>query len=136
MAHWKVFTIDKGSVLEVEIWVKDNIKIKKLTSFNYGSWIITTNDNEIPKIIQPKESYVEILDYRENNVESVELLSLEDDYFTTWEFPDSLLKEEQTNIKIGFENFKFDFLDSNGWYHKETECLINGELFNMLITDY
>lgn len=129
MADWKVSTVDKKSVLEVEIWTNNKGQtIKKITGFRWGSWIVTTDDDEEPVFEYDADGNIDMNSYYDNNVEGIELDMLDDGWYMDWEFSDDVSEEERTAITEGYEEDGYDYLESNGWYSYETLCLVSCEL--------
>ena len=129
MADWKVSTRDKKSVVEVEIWTNDQGQtVKKITGFRWGSWIVTTNDDEEPVLERDSNGEIDMYSYYENNVESIELDMLDDGWFMDWEFSDDISQEQKDAIIEGYEEDGYDYLETNGWFNDETLCLVSCDL--------
>lgn len=129
MADWKVSTRDKKSVVEVEIWTNDKGQtVKKVTGFRWGSWVITTSDDEEPILERDSNGEIDMYSYYENNIESIELDMLDDGWFMDWEFSDDVSEEEQKLIIDGYDEDGYDYLETNGWFNDETLCLVSCDL--------
>lgn len=129
MADWKVSTRDKKSVVEVEIWTNDKGQtVKKVTGFRWGSWVITTSDDEEPILEHDSNGEIDMYSYYENNIESIELDMLDDGWFMDWEFSDDVSEEEQKLIIDGYDEDGYDYLETNGWFNDETLCLVSCDL--------
>lgn len=129
MADWKVSTRDKKSVVEVEIWTNDKGQtVKKVTGFRWGSWVITTSDDEEPILERDSNGEIDMYSYYENNIESIELDMLDDGWFMDWEFSDDVSEDEQKLIIDGYDEDGYDYLETNGWFNDETLCLVSCDL--------
>jgi hypothetical protein len=139
MATWTVSTYYKKSCQEVEHWVRQNGDGKIITTngFRFGEWTVeTTDDNppefeftEVPGGDGSKDS-INMLDCSVNNIEDVELISMDDG--GCWYDVDVTGLDEEAQAEIE------DFLEENspyeleerddGWYQDETEWWIWGPI--------
>jgi len=139
MATWTVSTYHKKNVQEVETYLQEDGegKVVVTNGFRWGTWTVETNDDnppefeftEVPNGDGSKDS-INMLDCEINNIESVELDSMDDG--GCWYDVDvtGLDEEQQAEIE--------DFLEENspyeleerddGWYQDETEWWIWGPI--------
>ena len=52
MADWKVSTKEKKSVEEHELWQKGDLVIRRISGFRWGTWTVTTTDDNPPEFDQ------------------------------------------------------------------------------------
>jgi len=140
MAKWHVSTEDKKSVEEHEFWEKDGMTIIRITGYRWGSWIVTTTNDDEPnfsRIKNPlgdeKEDSIDMNNCYENNIEDVELESLDDGWFSDIMYPDDFLDEEHMN-EIWDED-SYEGWEREGWIQTETECWISCNLICEKIED-
>jgi hypothetical protein len=139
MATWTVKTYHKKNVQEVEFWVRREGKGKIVVTngFRWGSWTVETSDDnppefeftEVPNGNGAKDS-INMLDCEYNNIESVELISMDDG--GCWydiEF-EGLSEEEQEELQEFIdENSIYDLEDrDDAWYQDEAEWWIWGPI--------
>ncbi len=139
MATWTVKTYHKKNVQEVEFWIRreGEGRITTTNGFRWGSWTVETSDDnppqfeftEVPNGNGAKDS-INMLDCEYNNIESVELISMDDG--GCWydiEF-DGLTEEEEEELQEFIdENSIYDLEDrDDAWYQDETEWWIWGPI--------
>jgi len=139
MAIWTVSTHYKKSCQEVEHWVRHEGegKIIVTNGFRWGTWTVeTTNDNppefeftEVPGGDGKRDS-INMLDCEINNIESVELVSMDDG--GCWydiEFEDLTEEEEEEIQEFIDENSVYELEErEDSWYNDETEWWIWGPI--------
>ena len=87
MATWKVSTANKKSVEEHEFWEKDGMAIRRISGFRWGTWYVTTTDDNEPEFDKnagPFHSDSNCIDMNNsygNNIDNVELDSLDDGWY-------------------------------------------------------
>lgn len=128
MARWKVSTVDKKSVQEIETWTKDGKRLEIQTGFRWGSWIVETSDDNPPVFEFGEDGTIDMYSYYEGNIESIELDYLDDGCWLEWEFSDNISEEEQEQIIEGWDEDSYDYLESNGWLQDDTICQVFCEL--------
>jgi hypothetical protein len=139
MATWTVKTYHKKNVQEVEFWVRREGEgsITVTNGFRWGSWTVETSDDnppqfkftEVPNGNGAKDS-INMLDCEYNNIESVELISMDDG--GCWydvEFEGLSEEEEEELQEFIDENSIYDLEDrDDAWYQDETEWWIWGPI--------
>lgn len=135
MAIWTVKTLDKKSVEEHEIWIKDGQTIRRVTGFRWGSWTVETSDDQPPEFDfaevpggDGKADSIDMNNCCENNIENVELDSMDDGWYGDVEYPDDMSEEEQERLDELWEEDSYDGWESDGWYLDETEAWAWGPL--------
>ena len=135
MAVWNVSTAEKKSVEEHELWTKDGVEIRRLNGFRWGSWTVTTSDDDEPQFERyavpggsPDEDSIDMYNCYDNNIEEVELISLDDGWYGDWIFPDDFDEDEKERIIEGWEEDSYEFMENEGWYQSDGECWVWGEL--------
>lgn len=135
MARWQVTTLNKKSVEEHEYWVKDGATIIRVTGFRWGSWLVTTDDDEEPQFNRVRnplgnevEDSINMNDCYENNVEDCELELLDDGWYADTMYPDDMDEEEQERMSDLWDEDSYEGWESEGWIQTETECWTDSEL--------
>jgi hypothetical protein len=138
MAQWTVKTYHKKNVQEVEYWVQRDGegRITVTNGFRWGEWTVeTTDDNppefeftEVPGGNGARDS-IDMLSCCENNIENVELVSMDDGgcwYDVEFE---GLTEEEEEEIQEFIdENSIYDLENDGEWYQGDTEWWIWGPI--------
>lgn len=84
MAQWNVRTYHKKSVEEIERYYQSGGtgRVTVTNGFRWGEWIVETNDDNPPEFEfvdrGSRKEYINMLDCCENNIEEVELYSMDD----------------------------------------------------------
>ena len=140
MATWTVKTHYKKNVQEVEYWVrrKGKGKITVTNGFRWGEWTVETSDDNPPEFEfdfvpggDGKKDSINMLDCEINNIESVELVSMDDG--GCWydiEF-ESLTEEEEEELQEFIDEnsvYELEDRDEDAWYNDETEWWIWGPI--------
>ena len=140
MALWTVKTYYKKNVQEVEHWVRreGDGKITVTNGFRWGEWTVETSDDNPPEFEftqvpggDGKNDSINMLDCEVNNIDNVELVSMDDG--GCWydvEF-DGLSEDEQEELQEFIdENSIYDLEDreDDAWYQDETEWWIWGPI--------
>lgn len=131
MAYWKVSTKDKKSVEEHELWQKDDMVIRRITGFRWGTWIVETNDDEQPILNQdsgPSGEAIDMYDYCDENVEQIELDSLDDGWYFDIIWPDDMPDDERERLEELWEADAYSGWEGDGWVNYQTECWASGPL--------
>jgi hypothetical protein len=138
MATWTVKTYHKKNVQEVEHWVQreGQGKITVTNGFRWGEWTVETSDDNPPEFEfttvpggDGLRDSINMLDCEVNNIESVELVNMDDG--GCWYDVDvtGLDEEEQAKIEDFLEeNSIYDLEDEGDWYNDETEWWIWGPI--------
>lgn len=128
MAWWKVSTTEKKSCEEREIWTKDGKTITRINGFRWGTFSVETSDDEEPEgITAENEDGIDMYNHIGDNIESIELDSMDDGWYGDYEF-DGFTDEEEQEILEAMEDDYYDYLESNGWYNDETQAWLSGPL--------
>lgn len=135
MSDWTVSTADKKSVEEHEIWTKSGQTIRRVTGFRWGTWTVTTSDDnppdfelrQTPSGNEDRDS-IDMNDCSENNIEDVELENLDDGWYGDVTYPDGMDKDEQARLSELWEEDSYEAWESEGWYNSETEVWVWGKL--------
>jgi len=138
MATWTVKTYHKKNVQEVEHWrqSKGQGKITVTNGFRWGEWTVETSDDNPPEFEfdyvpggNGARDSINMLDCEVNNIESCELVSMDDG--GCWydiEFEGLTLEEEEELEEFIEENSIYDLEDEGDWYNDETEWWIWGPI--------
>jgi len=142
MATWKVSTANKKSVEEHEFWEKDGMAIRRISGFRWGTWYVTTTDDNEPEFDKnagPFNSDSNCIDMNNsygNNIDSVELDSLDDGWYGDIIWPDDMPEEERERLEELWEEDYYDGWESEGWIQTETECWVYCDLNIEKVDDY
>ena len=130
-----VSTVNKKSVEEHEYWQKDGNTIIRVTGFRWGSWMVTTSDDEEPQFVRVRnplgnelEDSIDMYSCYENNIEDTELNSLDDGWYLDIVYPDDMDEEEQERLSELWDEDSYEGWESDGWVQTETECWTDSEL--------
>lgn len=140
MATWSVKTYHKKSVQEVEHWVRKNGdgKLVVTNGFRWGEWTVETSNDDPPEFEftevpggDGRQDSINMLDTCVNNIEDVELVSMDDG--GCWydiEFEDLTEEEEEELQDFIDENSvsELEDRDEDPWYNYETEWWIWGPI--------
>lgn len=128
MAQWKVSTTEKKSCEEIEIWTKNDKTIKRINGFRWGTFIVETSDDNPPDgITENNEDGVDMYNHVGDNIETIDLDSMDDGWYGDYEF-ENIDEEEQEELIEGMEDDYYDYLESNGWSNWETQAWLYGPL--------
>lgn len=131
MANWQVSTAEKKSVEEHEHWVKDGQLIVRVSGFRWGTWIVTTEDDNPPEFdLEPCPGGSDASDSVDmyNCGYDSELVSLDDGWYGDVRFPDDMPEEEQERLLELWDEEYYDGWEGEGWSQTDTECWVWGEL--------
>jgi hypothetical protein len=119
---WVLTTTEKKSVEEYEFWTKDDVTIKRINGFRWGT--VYCDNEDKPEIDLDNTDGISVFDCGYD----FELDSLDDGWYCDWEFPDDMSEEERQAIIDGWDEDSYDYMESNGWYNSETETWFFGQL--------
>ena len=131
MATWNVETLNKKSVEEHELWQKDDMVIRRITGWRWGAWTVTTSDDNPPEFAfdsGPGADACNISEEWPDNVEEVELDSMDDGWYGDIIFPDDMDEEEQERLEELWDEDFYDGWEGDGWVNYDTECWVSGEV--------
>lgn len=127
MPWWRVSTNNKKSVEEHMLFIKDDMVIRYITGYRWGSVMINTEESESPPVILqldgPTGDGVDMY----NTSYEYDLDHLSDGWFTEIIFPDDMSSEEQEELQEVIDEDVFE-LEQQGWINYETECWFYGDL--------
>lgn len=134
MAVWTVSTKEKKSVEEHEMWEKDGQVIVRVSGFRWGTWTVTTTDDNPPEFEReacPGGSddldSVDMYGAHDNNIESVDLVSLDDGWYGDVRYPEDMDEEEQERLEELWDEDAYSAWEEEGWTQTDTECWAWGE---------
>jgi hypothetical protein len=131
MTRWTVSTQQKKNVEEHELWQKDDFVIRRITGFRFGTWSVETNDNEAPILNQdsgPSGDAINMNEYFDENVESIEIEMLDDGWYADVIWPDDMPEDERERLEELWEEESYSGWEGEGWVNYETECWATGPL--------
>lgn len=135
MAEWHVSTEMKKSVEEHEFWEKDGITIIRITGYRWGSWIVNTTDDKEPEFIRlrnplgnEEEDSVDMNNCYDNNIDTVELESLDDGWYSDTVYPDDFSDEDREDLDELWEEDSYEGWEREGWVQTDTECWVSCNL--------
>lgn len=130
MAWWKVSTIEKKSCEEREIWTKDGKTVTRINGFRWGTFSVeTTDDNPPDGITTENDDGINMYDHSGDNIEQIELDSMDDGWYGDYEY-DGFEDDELQSFTKELEEADdyYEFLEENDWYNDETEAWLSGPL--------
>jgi hypothetical protein len=131
MTYWTVSTQQKKNVEEHELWQKDDFVIRRITGFRFGTWSVETNDDEPPVLNQdsgPGGDAINMNEYFDENVESIEMEMLDDGWYADVIWPDDMPEDERARLEELWEEDSYSGWEGEGWVNYETECWASGPL--------
>ena len=130
MAWWKVSTIEKKSCEEREIWTKDGKTVTRINGFRWGTFSVeTTDDNPPDGITTDNDDGINMYDHSGDNIEQIELDSMDDGWYGDYEYDGFEDDELQAFTKeLEEADDYYEFLEENDWYNDETEAWLSGPL--------
>lgn len=135
MTQWEVSTVDKKSVEEHEIWSKDGVEIRRINGFRWGTWIVTTNDGNEPKFEYTTvpggndvADSVDMYNASGENIDDVELVSLDDGWYGDVVYPDDMDDDERERLEELWDEESYSGWEGDGWMQSDGECWVWGEL--------
>jgi hypothetical protein len=131
MTYWTVSTQEKKNVEEHELWQKDDFVIRRITGFRFGTWSVETNDDEAPILNQdsgPGGDAINMNEYFDENVESIEMEMLDDGWYSDIIWPDDMPEDERARLEELWEEDSYSGWEGEGWVNYETECWATGPL--------
>ena len=130
MAWWKVSTIEKKSCEEREIWTKDGKTVTRINGFRWGTFSVeTTDDNPPDGITTENDDGINMYDHSGDNIEQIELDSMDDGWYGDYEYDGFEDDELQAFTKeLEEADDYYEFLEENDWYNEETEAWLSGPL--------
>ena len=138
MAIWTVKTYHKKNVQEVEHWVQRDGegRITVTNGFRWGEWTVETSDDNPPEFEfttvpggNADKDSINMLDCEVNNIDNVELVSMDDG--GCWYDVDieGLTEEEEEELQEFIDENSVQELEDEGeWYQDETEWWIWGPI--------
>jgi hypothetical protein len=120
MAVWELSTEYKKNAIEVQLWTKDGITIKKIEGYRWGTFYCESDER--PDIDLRNPDGYELADY------DWELDSLDDGCWSEWEYPDSVSEEEREKIEAAWDENWYDGMEELGWSNDDTEYHFQGPL--------
>jgi hypothetical protein len=134
MTQWNVSTKEKKSVEEHEMWEKDGQVIVRISGFRWGTWIVTTSDENPPEFDREPcpggsddPDSVDMYGAHDNNIEEVELVSLDDGWYGEVQYPEDMTEEEQERLEELWDEDAYCAWEEEGWTQTDTECWAWGE---------
>jgi len=139
MALWTVKTHYKKSCQEIEHWIRSESegKITVTNGFRWGEWTVETSDDNPPEFEftfvpggDGKKDSINMLDCEVNNIESVELVSMDDG--GCWydvDFEDLTEEEEEEIQEFIDENSIYELEErEDSWYQDDSEWWVWGPI--------
>jgi hypothetical protein len=138
MAKWKISPYYKKSCEEHEHFIKDGLTIIRQTGYRGADFYVETSDDNPPEFEfdfvpggDGSKDSINMYNCDFNNIESVELDSMWDDYWQEIVYPDEMDEEEQSRLKKLIEESGdvYHVLEhQEGWSQSETQAWIWGPI--------
>ena len=120
MATWELSTEYKKNAIEVQLWYRDGVTIKKIEGYRWGTFYCESDEQ--PDIDLRNPDGYELADY------DWELDSLDDGCWSDWEYPDSVTAEEREQIEAAWDENWYEGMEKLGWSNDDTEYHFQGPL--------
>ena len=121
MAVWQLSTEYKKNAIEVQLWYKDGVAIKRVEGYRWGTFSCESDERPDIDLRNEGDGY-ELADY------DWELGSLDDGCWADWEYPTDFPIEERTKIEEAWDNEWYDGMEALGWSNDDTEYWFQGPL--------
>jgi hypothetical protein len=121
MAVWELSTEYKKNAIEVQLWYRDGVTIKRIEGYRWGTFYCESDERPDIDLRNEGDGY-ELADY------DWELDSLDDGCWADWEFPDSVTEEEREQIEAAWDENWYEGMEELGWSNDDTEYHFNGPL--------
>ena len=121
MAVWQLSTEYKKNAIEVQLWYKDGVAIKRVEGYRWGTFSCESDERPDIDLRNEGDGY-ELADY------DWELDSLDDGCWAAWEYPTDFPIEERTKIEEAWDNEWYDGMEALGWSNDDTEYWFQGPL--------
>ena len=121
MAVWQLLTEYKKNAIEVQLWYKDGVAIKRVEGYRWGSFSCESDERPDIDLRNEGDGY-ELADY------DWELGSLDDGCWADWEYPTDFPVEERIKIEEAWDNEWYDGMEALGWSNDDTEYWFQGPL--------
>lgn len=135
MSTWNVTTKYKKSVEEHEFWEKDSKTIIRITGYRWGTWTVNTSDDSPPNFVRVRNPLgndeIDCIDMNncfENNIEEVEMESLDDGWYSDTIYPDDMDEDESGRMAELWDEDSYEGWENEGWIQTDTECWVHGDL--------
>jgi hypothetical protein len=128
MATWTVSTAEKKLVEEHELWQKDDMVIRVINGYRWGTWLVTTDDDDPPELDQTEGSSANAVNMYDCGYDT-ELVSLDDGCYGDIIWPDDMPDDERERLQeIWDEDWALEGWEEQGWTQYDTECWAAGKL--------
>ena len=121
MAVWQLSTEYKKNAIEVQLWYKDGVAIKRVEGYRWGTFSCESDERPDIDLRNEGDGY-ELADY------DWELDSLDDGCWADWEYPTDFPVEERIKIEEAWDNEWYDGMEALGWSNDDTEYWFQGPL--------
>ena len=121
MATWQLSTEYKKNAIEVQLWYKDSVAIKRVEGYRWGTFSCESDERPDIDLRNEGDGY-ELADY------DWELGSLDDGCWADWEYPTDFPIEERIKIEEAWDNDWYDGMEALGWSNDDTEYWFQGPL--------
>ena len=121
MAVWQLSTEYKKNAIEVQLWYKDGVAIKRVEGYRWGSFSCESDERPDIDLRNEGDGY-ELADY------DWELGSFDDGCWADWEYPTDFPVEERIKIEEAWDNEWYDGMEALGWSNDDTEYWFQGPL--------
>ena len=121
MAVWELSTEYKKNAIEVQLWYKDGVAIKRVEGYRWGTFYCESDEQPDIDLRNEGDGY-ELADY------DWELDSLDDGCWADWEFPDSMSEEDREKIQEAWDEHWYEGMEALGWSNDDTEYWFQGPL--------
>ena len=130
MATWTVSTTEKKQAYDNEIWTRDGKTITVVNGFRWATFTVTTTDDNPPEDLDPSNpDGVDMYSFGADNVEDVELDSMDDGWYGDIEYSDNITDSQREEIQAGIdEEGAYEYLEAQGWRNDENQAMLYGPL--------
>ena len=123
MATWELSTEYKKNAIEVQLWYKDGVVIKRVEGYRWGTFYCESDERPDIDLHNSDGSYE-----LSGDGYNWELDSLDDGCWADWEFPDSVTETEREQIEAAWDENWYEGMEDLGWSNDDTEYHFQGPL--------
>ena len=128
MAYWILSTTEKKSCEDREVWAKNGHEIVRISGFRWGTFSVTTTDDNPPPIDTDNPKGINMYEFSADNVEAVELISMEAGWYSDVRYPVSINEKEQERLTALWDDYGCHAWDFEGWERVASETWLYGPI--------
>lgn len=129
MAVWQLSTEYKKNAIEVQLWYRDGVTIKKIEGYRWGTFECESDTKPDIDLRNPDDEY-----QLDGDGYDWELVSLDDGCWSEWQYPDEMSEQDREEIEATWEENWYEGMEELGWSQDDTEYYFQGPMKLVNIT--